>query len=115
MAAGWCHGDLVPSNVVIDDGAMWTVDFEHAGRMPVACDLVKVLGKAPDWRPLIEEVVAADPLRMRGVDTRTQLAMVVLRELSWWEHRERRAAAADRLVHHRFWLDRSLDMLTELA
>lgn len=114
LPGGWCHGDLVPSNVVIGDDALHVIDFEHAARMPIACDLAKAIAKAPDWRPLLQGVVAEDPLGVDEIDTRTQLAMVYLRELSWWQHREARAAAAGRLANHRAWMDRSFELLSEL-
>lgn len=63
IAVSLCHGDPVFSNVLATaDGGLALVDWEHAGRLPVAQDIAKVLvgleprTSAPGRRRRVERV-----------------------------------------------------------
>ncbi|HEX9259593.1 MAG TPA: phosphotransferase, partial [Acidimicrobiales bacterium] len=42
MPAVPCHNDLLPSNVLVDDGHVWLLDWEYAGRNDVFFDLANL-------------------------------------------------------------------------
>jgi len=119
-AIGWCHGDLVYSNVIIgEDGAVHLVDWEHARIGPVAADFAKLISATYDPNPalsVLEESVTGDDIGPRPGrhSLRHQLAISVMRYLSWSPPKRERAASAGRAEIYDRGVQRSIDLLVEL-
>lgn len=118
---GWGHGDLGFSNVIItDSGEPQLIDWEHSGRMPVAADLAKLAAMSPDQDEVVARVLtesAGGTLAERPAcrSLADQLALMILRELSWWESRRTRAEAAGRLTPYERGIRRRLRLLESLT
>ena len=103
MPVGWGHGDLGFSNIITTaSGQPVIIDWEHAGEMPAVTDLTKLAVIAPNTRHVVDRILhqaTADDIggRPGRMPLARQLAAVTVRELSWWEGRRERAAAAGRL------------------
>lgn len=117
MPVGWCHGDLGFSNVIVDDAGVPTlIDWEHAARMPVAVDLAKLATMSPKQHEVVDHIVASArpddigerPGRRTVAD---QLALMVVRELSWWERRLASAVSAGRLAPYERGIKRRFALL----
>jgi hypothetical protein len=106
MPTGWCHGDLGFSNIIhADDGGEVLIDWEYGGRLPVAADLAKLIVMSPQPDDLVTQLLGeASPddigARPGRAPVLAQLTTALIRELSWWEGRRRRAAAAGRLDNY---------------
>jgi len=94
------HGDLVASNIMIDDGRIVLVDWEYAGEHPIAFDLAKVHLNSRD--PDVAQAALERGLQ-RSVGHRAghysfaeQLALAHVQMLSWHRARAARAARAGR-------------------
>lgn len=117
LPVGWCHGDLGFSNVIVGPaGTPTLIDWEHAGRLPVAVDLAKVAVMSPRPAAVVERILAAagpadigDRPGRRGVAD--QLALIVVRELSWWERRRGTAAASGRAAPYERGIRRRIALL----
>src|SRR5690625_4156508 len=102
LPTGWCHGDLVFSNIIVgEDGRHHLVDWEYARPGPLAGDLTKLMCAVPDPWPLVtlleRSVTAQDIGAAPGrYDLTEQLMLMLLRELSWWESRYEAAQRAHR-------------------
>nr|WP_245597266.1 phosphotransferase [Jiangella gansuensis] len=120
VPVGWCHGDLGFSNVIVGDaGTPTLVDWEHAARLPLAGDLAKVAVMSPDQDAVVRQISAEAGLddvgeRAGRRSVADQLALVVLRELSWWERRRATAAASGRLAPFERGVRRRLALLDRL-
>jgi len=106
LPTGWCHGDLVFSNIIVGaDGRHHLVDWEYARPGPLAGDLTKLMCAVPDPWPLVTllersvttQDIGAAPGRYGLTE---QLMLMLLRELSWWESRYEAAQRAGR--HRQF-------------
>jgi len=96
LAAAMTHGDLVWSNILIDDDRIGLVDWEWAGPRPVASDIAKLLAPVPDRLRLIGRL---DELsRQLGVHTpfAAQWALALVRSAASATHRIEVAKAAGR-------------------
>jgi len=98
QAVGWCHGDPVPFNVMqLNDGRLALLDWEIAGRRPIAHDAVKALGWLEDPLPMADAVgtrfTAATGLSSR--DWRNQLIIETLRVLARTRAQHARAVEND--------------------
>jgi len=117
---GWCHGDLVFSNIIVDTGGAPTViDWEHAGHDLLTADLVKLFVAA--FEPLelterLETIATPDDLGERAGrhSVRHQLAIACLRDLSWWEGKLERAALAGRQRNFELSIARRVDFAIQL-
>lgn len=118
---GWSNGNLDASRVIVAErGGPVIVDWEHAGRLPVATDLARLAVMTSDPATVVEHVVqqasstdvGAAPDRMPVVD---QLALLVVRELADWETGHRRAEAAGRLPAFERGISRRVRLLEHLV
>lgn len=120
LPVGWCHGDLVFSNIIVArSGELRVIDFEHAKVMPIATDLGTLIAASPDPYALVDLVEAAatpgDVGSRPGRHTvRDQLAVTYLRELSWWEPKQRRATATGRTANFISWATRRIELVGSL-
>ncbi len=117
---GWSHGDLVFSNIIVDDtGAPTVIDWEHAGIDMLAADLVKlfVASFAPlEMTERLDAVATADDIGEKPGrhPLRHQLAVACLRDLSWWEGKLQRATLAGRSRNLELTIARRVDFAIQL-
>jgi hypothetical protein len=83
IAAGFAHGDLLPSNLAVDRAGVVFLDWETAGYAPVGFDLLRLWRKYPRTRAFLRGAQALiDRHQDRGLDLRDtaslQLAMGLL-------------------------------------
>jgi hypothetical protein len=102
LDVSFVHGDLVGSNVFLDDlGGIRLVDWEFARRRPVADDAASLLTQAldkPGAVTLIERHLGDRVGSAPGTYTlRDQLVLAQVRMLAWYERRRSRAEQAGRL------------------
>jgi aminoglycoside phosphotransferase len=121
VPVGWCHGDAGYSNIIEDgDGLLWLIDWEHGGRRPAVADVAKLAVMSPNQPDVIDSVVrhatpddVGDRAGRRSLID--QMALMIVRELSWWEARRRRAVIANRMAAHERGIRRRLSMLSHLG
>lgn len=116
---GLAHGDLVASNVLVrEDGAPVLVDWEHAGRRPLADDVAKVVLQASDpWAALDASRANLGHLVGRRRDAaplEVQIALTHVRMFSWYEHRRAKAEAVGRIESFERDVARRSDQLRKL-
>lgn len=95
MAISFAHGDLTPSNTLIDEsGTVYVLDWERAGENLVARDLGFLLDTCPNRLEPVAE--AAFRSQAKYIDSheicsmREQLGVLGLRELALWREQLRK-------------------------
>jgi tRNA A-37 threonylcarbamoyl transferase component Bud32 len=112
------HGDLVGSNILLSDGRLVLVDWEHARSLPIAFDLAKPVLQARHLvaaieavRPALDGTVgeASDSYRLEE-----QLVLAYVQRLTWSRERRQKAEAAGRLRRYEQQTARQLTAIAQL-
>lgn len=104
------HGDVVNSNVLRQGEQVVLIDWEYAGRMPIAFDLAKLhlnAGPAETATPLLDAALGGSVGHTTGhYSLLEQLALAHAQVISRYPARRKRAAVAGRLDYLHRQLER---------
>jgi hypothetical protein len=104
LTMAWCHGDPVGGNWLrTTDGQLALIDWEFARWRPVGHDAVRVILGLDHAVELADEMATSLAPERNGPVTpwRDQLALALIRWLSWWERDHAKARRSGTL--ERFW------------
>lgn len=114
LSEGISHGDPGVGNLLrLPDGRLALIDWEFAGRGPVAHDAMKVLLSAPDPVGLTALLHAPD-VGEHAMPWRRQVATSIVLFLRGWRERHRRAVRQGRLAGHQRRMHRTIETLSLL-
>lgn len=118
MLMGWCHGDPVPGNTLVqDDGTVVLVDWELAGRRPVAHDVVKAVLGTRDALEQIRtwgQVTADTRIGRQAAGWPEQASVALVSQMLHWERQHAVAAASGRADHFAVRATRQVRLLVAL-
>lgn len=119
LTVGISHGDPGLGNVLrMSDGRLALVDWEDAGRRPVAHDVIKAALSAPDPVDVIDRHrLSAAVSRSIAADAAAwdrQLAIALVTFMKGWKHRYARALGRRSVVAHTQRMHRQLRLLDHL-